>query len=648
MSSVTLQSLLSRYHESGDQEAFAEVVRAAGPLVWRVAMRRLQDPQLAEEAAQNVFVILARKAPLLVRRPGLLAWLHRAATLEAASIARARRRRIHRHTAMARDLTPPVSDPPADSAIGPSLDEALDRLSTDERTLLIGRFYEERPLRELAAELGKSEEATKKQSQRALAKMETFLRGRGIATAGASLAALLTAELSRATVPAQVTASLLKTTSTVLGTAAATPSVLTHLLATMSTLKMTAAAAGLLILLLAASINQGVANAAARRTLSHLQSAPGPVGLPKPPAPGASARVATRGAPLPISASLPHPLDATSLLRSMARSSQNVSGLYDPGPDMGEAQRVIEAMTSEEKWALWEELNAADGSPALLRLAREWVLLHLVEHEPMKVMDLAVAGRFSGHLQASMKSWAAQDPQAAWTWLSQSSAEGRLLRTRAEGEAPDDVLRRGFAEGLAGRELKDAVEFTRSRLGEEGAEWLVAGTGAQLMKRADHATLLALAAGLPSDEARVRALVDAARAPYDPTDVTWAAAAVSPLLDRSDFPAHLRHSVLREVAATSHGDSVWPSLVLMHQASPPEQRGENLVWLAERFQRERPAQLSGTLTLGDPHQQQALDTALAATAEALAARGHERLAREFAQKVRDPARRPASFNRANP
>ncbi len=647
MSSAIIQSLLARYHESGDEEAFAEVVRSAGPLVWRVAMRRLQDPQLAEEAAQNVFVIMARKAPLLARRPGLPAWLHRAATLEAASLARARRRRLRRHSAMARDFPLPVFNPPAYSAIGPSLDEALNQLSTEERTLLIGRFYEERPLRELAGELGKSEEAAKKQSQRALAKMESFLRGRGLIPVGASLGALLNAEFSPAAVPARITASLLKSTSAVLETAEANPSFLTHLFASMSTAKMTAAASGLLILLLAASITQGIANASARRALSLLQSATAPAGLSKPPAPGASARVATSRVSLPTTASLPHPLDAAALLRSMARSNQDVAGLYDPGPDMKDAQRVIGTMTLKEKWALWEELSASKRSPALVRLAREWVLRHLVEHEPENVMDLAVAHRLSGPLQALMKWWADQDPEAAWAWIRQSSAENRLLRTRAEGEAPDDVLRRGFAEGLAGRKLKDAVDFTRSHLGEEGAEWLVAGTAAQLLKRADHVTLLDLAAGLPTDEARVRALVDAARPRCDPTDVTRAAAAVSPLLDHPEFPARLRLSVLREVAATPHGDSVWPSLVLVHQLSPPEQRDETLAWLAERFQRERPAQLAGTITFGDPAQQEVLDIALAATVEALAARGQGRLAREFAQKVHDPALLPQTFNQAN-
>lgn len=621
------------------------MVRAAGPLVWRVAMRRLQDPQMAEEAAQNVFVILARKAPVLAPRPGLMAWLHRAATLEASALARGRRRRTHRLTTMAQELTSDITPPTEPPAAGPWLDEALDRLSTDERSLVIGRFYEGRGLRELAAEIGKSEEAAKKTSQRALAKLEKFLRGRAAATAGATMTTWLGAELSPASVPARMTDAWVSAGMAALSSPAAPSSLITHLLAAMTASKSTAVATGLLVILLAASYRQHTANAAVRRELSVARTPAAPPAPPKPAAPGANSRSSTRGAQTSSAAGLPSPLDAPSLLRSMARANPEISGLYDPGPDMAAAQTVIIGMTAEQKWALWEELQAASGSPAALRLAREWVLLYLVKDDPQKVMDLMVAGRFSGHTEASMKSWAVADPNAAWAWLSQAAADGRLLRTRAGGKAPEETLRRGFADGLASLKLSDAVEFTRARLSDEGAEWLVAGTGAHLMKRGDHHTLLDLTAGLPTDAGRVRALVDASRARFDPTNVMWAASAVPPLLDRPDFPAPLRQSVLREVAATAYGDAVWPSMILVHQAAAPDQREDDLVWLAERFQRERPAQLSGFITLADPAQQAALDSALAATSEALERRGNKRLAREFAEKVRDPARRPHAINR---
>jgi len=648
MSSIPLQCLLIRFVEHGDQLAFAEVVRTAGPLVWRVAMRRLQDPQLAEEAAQNVFIVLARKAPVLAHQPGLMAWLHRAATLEASALARGRRRRTHRLTTMARELTLQTTSPQEISTGGPWLDEGLNRLSTDERSLVIGRFYEGRGLRELAAEIGKSEEAAKKLSQRAMAKLEKFLRGRAAAAAGAAFTSWLGAELSPASLPARMTDAWVHAGMTALSSQAAPSSLLTHLFAAMTASKSTAVATGLFLILLAASYRQHTANAEVRRELSAARTPAAPPAPPKPAAPGAISRSSPRSALTKAGAGLPSPLDAPSLLRSMARANPEISGLYDPGPDMVAAQTVIMSMTPEQKWALWEELQAAEGSPAVLRMAREWVLLHLVKHDPQKVMDLTVAGRFSGHAEASIRSWAAADPNAAWAWLSEAAADGRLLRTRAGGKAPEEILRRGFADGLASLKLSDAVAFTRSRLADEGAEWLVAGTGAHLMKRRDYDTLLGLTAGLPTEAGRVRALVDASRAGFDRSNVMWATATVQPLLDRPDFPAPLRQSVLREVAATAYGDAVWPSLILVHQSSPPDQREEDLVWLAERFQRERPAQLSGFIALADPAQQQALDSALAATSEALARRGNERLAREFGEKIRDPDRRPHAVNRPTP
>ena len=82
----------------------------------------------------------------------------------------------------------------------------------------------------------------------------------------------------------------------------------------------------------------------------------------------------------------------------------------------------------------------------------------------------------------------------------------------------------------------------------------------------------------------------------------------------------------------------------IERLSSPDQRAENLAWLAERFAKERPSEVSGYVTLGDPAQQAQLDAALAATAEALSARGNTRLAKEFAEKVRNEAMRTQTLN----
>lgn len=62
-------------------------------LVLGTAARRTGDRALAEEIAQTVFAILARKSRELVHHAALAGWLHRATAFECAEALR--RRRAH-------------------------------------------------------------------------------------------------------------------------------------------------------------------------------------------------------------------------------------------------------------------------------------------------------------------------------------------------------------------------------------------------------------------------------------------------------------------------------------------------------------------------------------------------------------------------
>lgn len=187
--------LLAAYATERSEEAFATLVQRHLDLVYSAALRQLHNPDQAQDVAQAVFLILARKAGSISRKTILSGWLYRTARYVALEAARAENRRQIRETTMAELSLPETSDSTEESwkRISPHLDQFMDQLSDRDRTAILLRFFQGKSFPEIAAAFSVSEAAAKKRVGRALERLRRRLAGRGIKNSTSVLGAALTA-----------------------------------------------------------------------------------------------------------------------------------------------------------------------------------------------------------------------------------------------------------------------------------------------------------------------------------------------------------------------------------------------------------------------------------------------------------------------
>ena len=216
--------LLAEFLGSQSEQAFAELVARHGSYVQAIARRRLGNSGLADDAAQQVFILLSKKAKTLVNHPCLKAWLHRATVFEAANLARKEKTYLQKKTQAHEEFNSTKSIP---DTLG--VDEALASLRPEERQILILHYHQELQFAEVSRQFGISEAAAQKRAHRALGRLSEKLKARGHSEANtkqcAGLLLALTSEeklLSQSLVEKIVTAgsltsSAVSTVSVVIG-----------------------------------------------------------------------------------------------------------------------------------------------------------------------------------------------------------------------------------------------------------------------------------------------------------------------------------------------------------------------------------------------------------------------------------------------
>jgi RNA polymerase sigma factor (sigma-70 family) len=184
--------LLRRFAQEGSQDAFAEVVRRQLDFVYSCARRQVRSPELAQEVAQAVFLELARQAGTLERGSPLSSWLYLVTRRTALNALRGELRRQAREHA-AYELSAMNHEPSVWQKLEPLLDEALETLHPRDRSALLLRYFENKPLREVGAALGASEDAAQKRVTRALDHLRGFFAKQGVPITAVGLAAHLSA-----------------------------------------------------------------------------------------------------------------------------------------------------------------------------------------------------------------------------------------------------------------------------------------------------------------------------------------------------------------------------------------------------------------------------------------------------------------------
>jgi RNA polymerase sigma factor (sigma-70 family) len=197
------RGLLDHFAKGGETSdaAFATLVERHGSMVLRVCRQLLADRQLAEDAFQVTFLLLARRARTIHDPDALAGWLHRVARRVALRALAGIRRRIDRERLAAGALAVAADTPLERAELCAIVHEEIDRLSNSQRLPILLCALEGLSHEEAAQRLHWPVGTVKSRLVRGRRRLEGRLARRGLAPALALAAVVVGKPASAASVP---------------------------------------------------------------------------------------------------------------------------------------------------------------------------------------------------------------------------------------------------------------------------------------------------------------------------------------------------------------------------------------------------------------------------------------------------------------
>ncbi len=426
------------------EEACSHLIALHGPMVKAACHRILHDAALAEDAAQEVFLLLVRKLPSLSPQTILGGWLYVTACHLARTHQRAGARRWKRETQAMEQLMKPAQDT-LWLELEPLLDDAMLTLSQRQRELVLFRYFQNNSQRAAANLVGCSESVASRELAAAIERLRRFFTRHGVTVSGAALVTLLTTHGVQASLGAATVAATLSAASALAVESAASLPFFLALMKTTTATKIVLGAAALIL-------TSGTVHYLTRTDVQTTQPKPAdqaspPVAPPgRPPAPPEAART-------PLTASPRAARPATSASEAKGSASYDEAALKAAREKLMKfQQRIGQLALMTDPLKVQEILQNEYG----IRLSVD------------EIRQLQERGQ-KGFSFGVIESWATKQPQEALAWAASVAAEPnsggadfhQLFLDAARRALPDsnrDALATMLPEGPGKTKLLDLAE----------------------------------------------------------------------------------------------------------------------------------------------------------------------------------------------